>query len=166
MHGGGHERGRRSGTLNVPGIVGLGEACAICGREMEEEAARLGRLCDRLRFLLESGLDEVAVNGSLEHRLPHNLHLTFAGVEAEALMMGLSDVAVSSGSACTSATIEPSHVLRAMGVDDQAAQCSIRLAVGRFNTEEEIESAAAQVIEAVERLRELSPSYQTAKERV
>jgi cysteine desulfurase len=153
--GGGHERGMRSGTLNVPGIVGMGEACAICRREMDEESRRLRRLRDRLRAALEAGLDGVTVNGGMEHRLPHNLNMSFAQVESESLMMGMRDVAVSSGSACTSATIEPSYVLRAMGLDDEAAHSSIRFGLGRFNTEEEIDYAAARAIEVATKLREL-----------
>jgi cysteine desulfurase len=155
MDGGGHERGLRSGTLNVPGIAGLGEASAICAREMAEENARLRRLRDRLRAKLEAGLDEVSINGDMEHRLPHNLNMTFAYVEAESLMMGMRGVAVSSGSACTSASMEPSYVLQAMGVADDAAHCSIRFGLGRFNTEEEVDCAAASVIETVKKLREL-----------
>ena len=157
MDGGGHERGMRSGTLNVPGIVGLGEACAICGREMDRESARLRRLRDRLRAKLEAELEEVSINGSMQHRLPHNLNMSFADVEAESLMMGMSGVAVSSGSACTSAAMEPSYVLKAMGVADDAARTAIRFGLGRFNTEEEVDCAAASVIEAVKKLRELSP---------
>jgi cysteine desulfurase len=164
MDGGGHERGMRSGTLNVPGIVGLGEACAICARDMAQEGERLARLRDRLLATLTAGLDEVTVNGCMRHRLPHNLNMSFAGVEAESLMMGMSDVAVSSGSACTSATIEPSYVLRAMGLDDETAHSSIRIGLGRFNTEEELDRAAARVIEVVKKLRELSPRYEMAKE--
>jgi len=164
MDGGGHERGMRSGTLNVPGIVGLGEACAICGREMREESARLRRLRDRLRARLDAELDEVSVNGSLEHRLPHSLNMSFAYVEAESLMMGMSGVAVSSGSACTSAVMEPSYVLRAMGVADDAANSSIRFGLGRFNTEDEVDFAAESVIEAVKKLRELSPLYEMTRE--
>jgi cysteine desulfurase len=159
MDGGGHERGMRSGTLNVPGIVGLGEACAICGREMDQESARLRRLRDRLRARLEAELEEVSINGSLEHRLPHNLNMTFANVEAESLMMGMRDVAVSSGSACTSAIMEPSYVLKAMGLADDAAHSSIRFGLGRFNTEEEVDCAASNVIEAVQKLRELKGQY-------
>jgi len=164
MDGGGHERGMRSGTLNVPGIVGLGEACAICEREMTEETARLRRLRDRLRTKLESGLDEVSINGSMEKRLPHNLNMSFAYVEAESLMMGMSGVAVSSGSACTSAVMEPSYVLKAMGVADDAAQSSIRFGLGRFNTEEEVDEAAERVIETVKNLRDLSPLYEMTRE--
>jgi cysteine desulfurase len=160
MDGGGHERGMRSGTLNVPGIVGLGEACAICQREMADEGARLRRLRDGLRARLEAELDEVRVNGSLEHRLPHNLNMSFAHVEAEALMMGMSDVAVSSGSACVSATIEPSYVLKAMGIGDELAHSSIRFGLGRSTTIEEVDYVAARVIEVVKQMRELSPSYE------
>jgi len=163
MDGGGHERGMRSGTLNVPGIVGLGEACAICAREMDEESARLRRLRDRLRARLEAELDEVPVNGSMQHRLPHNLNMSFAYVESESLMMGMRGVAVSSGSACTSATMEPSYVLKAMGVADDRSLSSIRFGLGRFNTEEEVDYAAACVIEAVNNLRELSPLYDMSK---
>jgi cysteine desulfurase len=159
MDGGGHERGMRSGTLNVPGIAGLGEACAICAREMDEESSRLRRLRDRLRAKLEAALDEVCVNGDMERRLPHNLNMTFAHVEAESLMMGMSGVAVSIGSACTSASMEPSYVLKAMGVADDAAHCSIRFGLGRFNTEEEVDGAAASVIETVKKLRELRGTY-------
>jgi len=166
MDGGGHERGARAGTLNVPGIVGLGAAGAIAAREMAEESARLRRLRDRLRATLEAELDGVAVNGSIEHRLPHSLNMSFAGVEAEALMMGMSEVALSSGSACTSATIEPSYVLRAMGVDDQLAHCSIRFALGRFNTEQEVDYVAARAAEVVTKLRELSPAYEMVREAI
>jgi cysteine desulfurase len=162
MDGGGHERGMRSGTLNVPGIVGLGEACAICGREMDQETARLRRLRDRLRARLEAELEEISINGSLEHRLPHNLNVTFANVEAESLMMGMRDVAVSSGSACTSAIMEPSYVLKAMGLADDAAHSSIRFGLGRFNTEEEVDCAASNVIEAVQKLRELKGQYDSS----
>ncbi|HLY17950.1 MAG TPA: IscS subfamily cysteine desulfurase [Bryobacteraceae bacterium] len=156
LDGGGHERGMRPGTLNVPGIVGLGEACAICAREMADETERLRRLRDRLRAKLEEGLDDVRVNGSMERRLPHNLNMSFGNVEAEALMMGMPEVAVSSGSACTSATVEPSHVLKALGLDDEAAHSSIRFGVGRFTTEEEVDYAAARAIEVVKKLRELA----------
>jgi cysteine desulfurase len=160
MDGGGHEHGMRSGTLNVPGIVGLGEACAICAREMDEESARLRRLRDRLRAKLEAELEEISINGGMRHRLPHSLNVSFADVEAESLMMGMSGVAVSSGSACTSAaraSLEPSYVLKAMGVADDAARSAIRFGLGRFNTEEEVDCAAACTIEAVKKLRELSP---------
>jgi cysteine desulfurase len=164
MDGGGHERGMRSGTLNVPGIVGLGEACAICQREMPEETKRLQYLRDKLRNKLESELDEVYLNGSWEHRLPHNLNLSFAYVEGESLLMGINDVAVSSGSACTSATLEPSYVLKALGLGDDIAHSSIRFGIGRFNTEEEIDYVADKLIHVVRKLRELSPLYEMAKE--
>ena len=164
MDGGGHERGMRSGTLNVPGIVGLGEACAICGREMDEESSRLRRLRDRLRAKLEAELEEVSLNGGMQHRLPHNLNMSFAYVEAESLMMGMNGVAVSSGSACTSAVMEPSYVLKAMGVADDAANSSIRFGLGRFNTEEEVDYAAQSLIEAVRKLRELSPLWEMTRE--
>jgi cysteine desulfurase len=154
----------RSGTLNVPGIVGLGEACAICGREMDEESSRLRRLRDRLRAKLEAELEEVSVNGAMEYRLPHNLNMSFAYVEAESLMMGMNGVAVSSGSACTSADMEPSYVLKAMGVADDAANSSIRFGLGRFNTEEEVDYAAQSLIEAVRKLRELSPLWEMTRE--
>jgi len=157
IHGGGHERGLRSGTLNVPGIVGLGEACAICAREMADEGARVARLRDRLRAQLVAGLDRVGVNGSMEHRLPHNLNVSFEGVEAEALMMGMPELAVSSGSACTSASIEPSYVLKAMGVPDARARTSLRFGLGRFTTGDDVDYAAVCAIEAVKKLRELSP---------
>jgi cysteine desulfurase len=159
MDGGGHERGMRSGTLNVPGIVGLGEACALCDREMDEESARLRRLRDRLRVRLKAELEEVSINGSMRHRLPHNLNMSFAGVESESLMMGMPGVALSSGSACTSAIMEPSYVLKAMGLADDAAAGSIRFGLGRFTTEEEVDCAAAGVIEAVKKLRELRGQY-------
>src|SRR5579884_963462 len=166
MDGGGHERGMRSGTLNVPGIVGLGEAAALCHREMPEESARLRALRDRLRNKLESELDEVYINGTMEHRLPHNLNISFAYVEGESLLMGINDIAVSSGSACTSATLEPSYVLKALGAGDDLAHSSIRFGIGRFNTEEEVDYVASKVIDVVQKLRELSPLYEMAKEGV
>jgi cysteine desulfurase len=164
MDGGGHERGMRSGTLNVTGIVGLGEACAICQREMPEESARLSRLRDCLKDRIMAELDEVYINGTMDSRLPNNLNLSFAYVEGESLLMGIKDVAVSSGSACTSATLEPSYVLKALGVSEDLAHTSIRFGLGRFNTEEEVDYVAERVIEAVRRLRELSPLYEMAKE--
>jgi cysteine desulfurase len=164
MDGGGHERGMRSGTLNVPGIVGLGEACAIAQREMPEESERLRKMRDDLKNRLMSELDEVFVNGSIEHRLPHNLNISFAYVEGESLLMGINDIAVSSGSACTSATLEPSYVLKALGMGDDLAHSSIRFGIGRFNTQEEIEYTAGRVIEVVKKLRELSPLYEMVKE--
>jgi len=165
IDGGGHERGMRSGTLNVPGIVGLGKACELCEKEMAAEGARLRALRDRLKGAILAGLDGVFVNGSMSRRLPHNLNLSFAGVEGEALLMGINDVAVSSGSACTSATLEPSHVLRALGVAEELAHSSVRFGLGRFNTEEEVDYVAARVVETVKRLRELSPLYEAAKPR-
>ncbi len=150
IDGGGHERGMRSGTLNVPGIVGLGEACAICqARNGRKNRKRLSYLRDRLKDKLESELDEVFINGSMEHRLPNNLNMSFAYVEGESLLMGINDIAVSSGSACTSATLEPSYVLKALGVGDDLAHTSIRFGIGRFNTEEEIDYVADRLIEVV-----------------
>ncbi|MGO9097539.1 MAG: IscS subfamily cysteine desulfurase [Bryobacteraceae bacterium] len=166
MDGGGHERGMRSGTLNVPGIVGLGEACAICQLEMAGESARLAGLRDRLKDRLFAELDEIYVNGSMSSRLPNNLNVSFAYVEGESLLMGIHDVAVSSGSACTSATLEPSYVLRALGVSEDLAHTSIRFGLGRFNTQEEVDYVAGRVIEVVGKLRELSPLYEMAKEGV
>jgi cysteine desulfurase len=166
MDGGGHERGMRSGTLNVPGIVGLGEACALAQVEMPEESKRLSYLRDKLRAKFEAELDEVYINGSMEHRLPHNLNISFAYVEGESLLMGINDIAVSSGSACTSATLEPSYVLKALGLGDDMAHTSIRFGVGRFNTEEEIDYVADKLISVVKKLRELSPLYEMVKEGV
>ena len=160
IDGGGHERGMRSGTLNVPGIVGLGKACELCRAEMTAEAVRLKALRDRLKDKIFAGLDEVYVNGSMEHRLPGNLNLSFANVDAEPLLMGINDVAVSTGSACSSAAIEPSHVLKALGAGD-LTHGSIRFGIGRFNTQAEIDYVAARVVETVKRLRELSPLYQS-----
>jgi cysteine desulfurase len=165
IDGGGHERGMRSGTLNVPGIVGLGKACELCMKEMPEQSERLRRLRDRLKEAIMSRLDGTAVNGSLARRLPNNLNLSFSGVEGDALLMGINDVAVSSGSACTSAMIEPSYVLRALGVSEDLAHSSIRFGLGRFNTEEEVDYVADRVVETVKRLRELSPLYEAAKPR-
>ncbi len=164
MDGGGHERGMRSGTLNVPGIVGLGEACAICQKEMTAESARHRQMRDWLKNKLEAELDETFINGSMEHRLPHNLNMSFAYVEGESLLMGINDIAVSSGSACTSATLEPSYVLKALGVGDDLAHTSIRFGIGRFNTQEELEYTAKRMIEVVRKLRDLSPLYEMAKE--
>ncbi len=166
MDGGGHERGMRSGTLNVTGIVGLGEASAICQREMAEESVRLAALRDRLEAKLGAALEEVYVNGSMEHRLPSNLNMSFAYVEGESLLMGIKDVAVSSGSACTSASLEPSYVLKALGIGDELAHTSIRFGLGRFNTGEEVDYVAERVIETVKKLRELSPLYEMAREGV
>jgi len=164
MDGGGHERGMRSGTLNVPGIVGLGEACAICQAEMPEESKRMAYLRDKLRNKLEAELDEVYINGTMDSRLPNNLNISFSYVEGESLLMGINDIAVSSGSACTSATLEPSYVLKALGAGDDQAHSSIRFGLGRFNTEEQVDYVAAKVIDVVKKLRELSPLYEMAKE--
>jgi cysteine desulfurase len=166
IDGGGHERGMRSGTLNVTGIVGLGKACELAGAEMAEEAKRLTTLRDRLKEAIMSQLDECYINGSMEHRLPGNINISFAYVEGESLLMGISDVAVSSGSACTSATLEPSYVLKALGAGDDLAHSSIRFGIGRFNTEAEVDYVAGRVVETVSRLRELSPLYEMAKEGV
>ena len=164
LDGGGHERGMRSGTLNVTGIVGFGKACEICQNEMPEESAKMTRLRDRLKDNILSQLDEVYINGSMTHRLPHNMNLSFAFVEGESMLMGINDIAVSSGSACTSATLEPSYVLKALGVGEDLAHTSIRFGIGRFNTEEEIDYVTGRVVETVIRLRELSPLYEMAKE--
>jgi cysteine desulfurase len=166
IDGGGHERGMRSGTLNVPGIAGLGKACAIANEEMPKESCRLAGMRNRLRDKIMGRLDEVYINGSREHRLPGNLNISFAYVEGESLLMGINDVAVSSGSACTSATLEPSYVLKALGTGDDLAHSSIRFGIGRFNTDAEIDYVADRVSETVERLRELSPLYEMAKEGV
>ena len=159
MDGGGHERGMRSGTLNVPGIVGLGEACALAQRLMPEEMARHRALRDRLHAKLAT-IEESYVNGGMESRLPHNLNMSFAYVEGESLLMGINDIAVSSGSACTSATLEPSYVLKALGLGDDLAHTSIRFGIGRFTTEEEIDYVANKMIEVVTKLRELSPLWE------
>ncbi len=164
MDGGGHERGMRSGTLNVPAIVGFAKAAQILIEEGEAETARILALRERLRTKLMSALEEVTLNGSLEHRLAGNLNLSFAFVEGEAMMMAIKDVAVSSGSACTSASLEPSYVLRALGLDEDLAHSSIRFGIGRFNTEEEIDYVADLVIEKVKKLREMSPLYEMHKE--
>ncbi len=166
IDGGGHERGMRSGTLNVTGIVGLGKACEIATNEMAEEGRKLAGLRDRLKDAIMGNLDEVYINGSVEHRLPNNLNISFAYVEGESLLMGINDIAVSSGSACTSATLEPSYVLKALGAGDDLAHSSIRFGIGRFNTEAEVDYVAARVVETVKRLRELSPLYEMAKEGV
>ncbi|WP_158748006.1 IscS subfamily cysteine desulfurase [Acidobacterium sp. S8] len=164
INGGGHERGMRSGTLNVPGIVGLGKACQLAGAEMAEEAKYLSGLRDKLKKKLESHLDYIHVNGSWEHRLPGNLNMSFVYVEGESLLMGINDVAVSSGSACTSATLEPSYVLKALGLGDDVAHSSIRFGLGRFNTETEVDYVSDKVIDIVQKLRELSPLYEMVKE--
>ncbi len=166
INGGGHERGMRSGTLNVPGIVGLGKAAAIAKAEMAIEGERLRTLRDRLNQGLHRQLDEIYINGSMEHRLPHNLNISFAYVEGESLLMGISDVAVSSGSACTSASLEPSYVLKALGAGDDLAHSSIRFGLGRFTTEEEVDFVIERLTTVVRRLREMSPLYEMVKEGV
>jgi cysteine desulfurase len=163
LDGGGHERGLRSGTLPVPHVVGFGKACVLCQEEMPGEAERLARLRERLREGIMGRLDEVFLNGHPTARLPNNLNLSFAFVEGEALMMSMKDVAVSSGSACTSASPEPSYVLRVLGVGDDLARGSLRFGLGRFSTEEEVEYVAGEVVRAVERLRALSPEYEMAR---
>lgn len=164
MDGGGHERGMRSGTLNVTGIVGFGKACEILSEGMPEEIKRLAYLRDKLRDGIYKDLDEVYLNGHPEERLPNNLNISFAYVEGESLLMGLDDIAVSSGSACTSASLEPSYVLKALGVGEDLAHTSIRFGLGRFNTEEEVDYVLDKVVSSVNRLREMSPLYEMAKE--
>jgi cysteine desulfurase len=164
INGGGHERGMRSGTLNVPGIVGLGAACELCMNEMEAEGKREQELRDYLRNKLEKALDYTQVNGNMEHHLPGNLNMSFIYVEGESLLMGINDIAVSSGSACTSATLEPSFVLKALGLGDDVAHSSIRFGLGRFNTKAEVDYVADKLIDVVLHLRELSPLYEMVKE--
>jgi cysteine desulfurase len=166
ISGGGHERGMRSGTLNVPGIVGLGAAAALANAEMATEGERLRALRDRLNKKLHANLDELYINGSMEHRLPHNLNVSFAYVEGESLLMGINDVAVSSGSACTSASLEPSYVLKALGAGDDLAHSSIRFGLGRWSTEEEVDYVVEKLTTVVRRLREMSPLYEMVKEGV
>jgi cysteine desulfurase len=166
IDGGGHERGMRSGTLNVPGIVGFGKAAELCMQEMAGDGERLRRLRDRLNEKLHQSLDEIYINGSMEHRLPHNLNISFAYVEGESLLMGINDVAVSSGSACTSASLEPSYVLKALGAGDDLAHSSIRFGLGRWTTEEEVDYVVDKLAQVVTRLREMSPLYELAKEGV
>jgi cysteine desulfurase len=163
LHGGGHERGLRPGTLNVPGAVGLGVALEIARAEMPQESKRLRALRDRLQGAILERVSDVRLNGHPDERLPHSLNLSFPYVEGEALLMALDEVAVSSGSACTSEKKEPSHVLRAMSIGDDLAATSIRFGLGRFNTEAEVDTVAAQVIAAVARLREISPLYEAAR---
>jgi cysteine desulfurase len=164
IDGGGHERGMRSGTLNVVGIVGLGKACEIAKAEMADEGHRLTELRSQLQAGLFERLEDVFLNGHPTERLPGNLNVSFAYVEGESLLMGINDVAVSSGSACTSATLEPSYVIRALGIDEELAHSSIRFGLGRFNTEEEVEFVTDRVTGEVKRLREMSPLYEMAKE--
>ncbi len=164
IDGGGHERGMRSGTLNVPAIVGFGKAAELSRLEMVSEGKRLLALRERLREGIQSQVTDTFVNGSMEHRLPGNLNISFAYVEGEAMLMGLKDVAVSSGSACTSASLEPSYVLRAVGVEEEMAHTSIRFGLGRFNTEEEVDYVTKLVVGKVIKLRELSPLYEMAQQ--
>lgn len=164
IHGGGQERGFRSGTLPTPLCVGLGEAAAIAKREMAEENARLERLRDRFYKRVTERLPEVYVNGDMAHRIPGNLNLSFAYVEGEGLMMGIKDLSVSSGSACTSASLEPSYVLRALGVEEELAHTSLRIGFGRFTTEDDVDYAADRIVEAVQKLRAMSPLWEMAQE--
>jgi cysteine desulfurase len=159
MDGGGHERGMRSGTLNVPGIVGFGKACELCQQEMESEATRLSAMRDKLEKELLT-IEEAYVNGNAQHRLPHVSNISFKFVEGEGLMMGTKDIAVSSGSACTSASLEPSYVLKSLGLDDELAHSSLRFGLGRFTTEEEVDFAIDHVKTAVNKLREMSPLWE------
>jgi len=166
MDGGGHERGMRSGTLNVPGIVGFGKACELCMNEMESEATRLSAMRDRLESSLMQ-LEEAYVNGNREHRLPHTANISFKYVEGEGLMMGFNkNIAVSSGSACTSASLEPSYVLKALGLGDDLAHSSLRFGLGRFTTDEQIDYTIKAVSETVLKLREMSPLWEMYKEGV
>jgi cysteine desulfurase len=164
IDGGGHERGMRSGTLNVPGIVGFGKAAELSRSEMAVESKRLLALRERLREGIQARVTDTYVNGSMEHRLPGNLNISFAYVEGEGMLMGLKDVAVSSGSACTSASLEPSYVLRAVGVEEEMAHTSIRFGLGRFNTQEEVDYVIDLVVGKVNKLRELSPLYEMAQQ--
>jgi len=166
ISGGGHERGMRSGTLNVPGIVGFGKAAELAQEGMATESERLRSLRDRLNEKLHANLDEIYINGSMEHRLPHNLNISFAYVEGESLLMGINDVAVSSGSACTSASLEPSYVLKALGAGDDLAHSSIRFGLGRWTTEEEVDYVVEKLTSVVRRLREMSPLYEMVQEGV
>ena len=161
--GGGHERGMRAGTLNVPGIVGLGKACEICEQEMREESARLEQMREKLKKTLFEGLSEIVFNGHPTKRLPNNLNLSFAFVEGESLLLDMPEIALSSGSACTTGSMEPSHVLRALGISNEMAHCAIRIGLGRFNTAEEVEYAGGRIIASVNKLRKLSPLYKREK---
>jgi len=163
IDGGGHERGMRSGTLNVPASLAWARP-ARSPAEMQEEGRRLQGLRDRLKDKLEANLDYVHVNGSMDHRLPGNLNMSFVYVEGESLLMGINDIAVSSGSACTSATLEPSYVLKALGLGDDVAHSSIRFGLGRFNTQAEVDYVAAKVIDVVRHLRKLSPLYEMVQD--
>jgi cysteine desulfurase len=164
INGGGQERGMRSGTLPTPLCVGLGEACAIAQEEMEAEASRIKALSDRLYHGLTGQLKDVYLNGDGAPRIPGNLNLSFAYVEGEGLMMGIKELSVSSGSACTSSSLEPSYVLRALGVQEEMAHTSIRFGLGRFSTEAEVDTAIEKVVAAVEKLREMSPLWEMVQE--
>ncbi len=164
IHGGGHERGNRSGTLNVPGIVGFGEAVRLAVESMPTEAKRIFELREYLRERLDNEIPHAILNGSLEHRLPGTLNMSFAYVEGESLLMGLKEIAISSGSACTSASLEPSYVLRAMGLDDELAHSSLRITIGRFTTREELDYVAELIKSNVERLREMSPLWEMVQD--
>ena len=164
INGGGQERGMRSGTLSTPLCVGFGKACEIAEKEMISEYARLSTLRDRFYKKINSELEEVYLNGDFENRIPGNLNLSFAHVEGEGLMMGVKDLALSSGSACTSASLEPSYVLRALGVEVEMAHTSLRIGIGRFTTEEDLDSAAQQIIKEVNRLREMSPLWEMSRQ--
>ncbi len=164
IHGGGHERGNRSGTLNVPGVVGFGEAARIARETMATESARIFELREHLRTRLANEVPHAILNGSLEHRLPGTLNMSFAYVEGESLLMGLKDIAISSGSACTSASLEPSYVLRAMGLDDELAHSSLRMTIGRLTTKQEVDYVADRIREQVERLREMSPLWEMVQD--
>ena len=166
MDGGGHERGMRSGTLPVPLIVGFGKACELCEQEMTAEGVRLAAMRDHLHTNITKALEDVYLNGHPTERLPNNLNVSFAYVEGESLLMGVKEIALSSGSACTSATLEPSYVLRALGVGAELAHSSIRFGLGRFTVVEEVDYAAKRIIETVNKLREMSPLYEMAKEGV
>jgi cysteine desulfurase len=164
INGGGQERGFRSGTLPTPLCVGLGEAAEICMKEMDAEAKRLTRLRDRLLKGLQSKLTDIVVNGDLDHRIPGNLNISFAYVEGESLMMGIKGLSVSSGSACTSASLEPSYVLRALGVEEEMAHTSLRIGLGRFTTEQEVDTAVDELVRHVTKLRQMSPLWEMAQE--
>ena len=166
MDGGGHERGMRSGTLNVPGIVGFGKACELCRLEMDQDAARISKLRDKLETALLK-LEEAYVNGNTEHRLPHVSNISFKYVEGEGLLMGFNkNIALSSGSACTSASLEPSYVLKALGLGDDLAHSSLRFGLSRFTTEEQIDYTIEQISNTVLKLREMSPLWEMFKEGV
>lgn len=164
IHGGGHERGMRSGTLNVPGIVGCGMAAELCRKEMPTESVRLAGLRDRLWAGLSEHLTDIHLNGNVQHRLPNTLNASFLYVEGESMMMGIKDIAVSSGSACTSASLEPSYVLKGLGMGDDVAHSSIRFSMGRFTTQEDIDFTIKSVVKAVNHLRNMSPLYEMAQQ--